>query len=110
MKNEDHSLESRTQEAGTAALILLRVDVLEQKEAGAGAVKGLWATISSPFTYLCTLEGNGTQAMQCGTVWVLGVLGDPGSLSWDRGIKPPLLARMVRTLNRLAQDWSTEHS
>lgn len=94
---------------------MLRVDVLEPLQAlervvGAGAARGLWATISSPFTYLCTMEGIGTQAMQCCTVWVLGALSDPGSLSWDGGIKPPLLARMVRTRNRLAQNWSTEHN
>lgn len=59
---------------------------------------------------VCTWGSIGTQATQCCTVWVLAALGDPESPSWDGGIKPPLLARMVRTLNRLAQDWSTEHS
>lgn len=37
------------------------------------------------------------------TVWVLAALGDPESPSWDGGIKPPLLARMVRTL---VQGWN----
>lgn len=73
----------------------------EQKEVGAmglGGDSGPPSLVPS-LICACMMEGIGTRAMQCSTVWVLAAVGDPRSLSWDGGIEPPLLARMVKTLN-----------